>query len=111
MRVYIRRMWINGQEVTEGGIGEVATHPAYRGRGLASQLMQDSEQWMRTHGIAISSLHASLGPVAAFYRKIGWRPVPISFARCALFLPVPPGLLAGILEAFELTQRSNGSSK
>ena len=77
VRVFIRKMFLHGEPVTVGGIGEVSTHPDYRRRGLATQLLKDSIGFMESRDIAISSLHGS----QRIYSIEGWKKVPRYYAR------------------------------
>ena len=77
VRVFIRKMFLHGEPVTVGGIGEVSTRPEYRRRGLASQLLKDSIEFMEDSGIVLSSLHGS----QRIYSMEGWEKVPRYYAR------------------------------
>ena len=77
VRVFIRKMFLHGEPVTVGGIGEVSTHPEYRRRGLATQLLKDSIRFMESRDIIISSLHGS----QRIYSAEGWEKVPRYYAR------------------------------
>lgn len=77
VRVFIRKMFLHGEPVTVGGIGEVSTHPEYRRRGLATQLLKDSIEFMESRDIAVSSLHGS----QRIYSIEGWEKVPRYYAR------------------------------
>ena len=77
VRVFIRKMFLHGEPITVGGIGEVSTRPEYRRRGLATQLLKDSIQFMESHDIAVSSLHGS----QRIYSIEGWERVPRYYAR------------------------------
>jgi predicted acetyltransferase len=60
---------VDGEPVSMGGIAAVATHPAYRRRGYAGELMRTALDGMRERDIHLSMLH----PFAhAFYRRYGW---------------------------------------
>ena len=72
VRVFIRKMFLHGEPVTVGGIGEVSTRPEYRRRGLATQLLKDSIQFMVSRDIVMSSLHGS----QQIYSVEGWEKVP-----------------------------------
>ncbi|MGB3683304.1 MAG: GNAT family N-acetyltransferase, partial [Rubrobacteraceae bacterium] len=62
-------MFVDGEPVPMGGIAAVATHPAYRRRGYAGELMQAVLEDMRGRGVHLSLL----APFAhAFYRAYGW---------------------------------------
>ena len=77
VRVFIRKMFLHGEPVTVGGIGEVSTHPEYRRRGLATQLLKDSIRFMESRDIVLSSLHGS----QRIYAAEGWEKVPRYYAR------------------------------
>ena len=77
VRVFIRKMFLHGEPVTVGGIGEVSTHPEYRRRGLATQLLKDSIRFMESRDIVISSLHGS----QRIYSIEGWEKVPRYYAK------------------------------
>ena len=77
VRVFIRKMFLHGEPVTVGGIGEVSTRPEYQRRGLATQLLKDSIQFMESRDIVMSSLHGS----QRIYSVEGWEKVPRYYAR------------------------------
>ena len=77
VRVFIRKMFLHGEPITVGGIGEVSTRSEYRRRGLATQLLKDSIEFMEDRGIAISSLHGS----QRIYSVEGWQTVPRYYAK------------------------------
>jgi len=74
VKVYVRKMWINGLEYSVGGIGEVSTKDHWRKKGLASLLLNDSIKFMQEKGIYVSSLHT--GAAAPVYAALGWKSVP-----------------------------------
>jgi predicted acetyltransferase len=62
-------MFVDGEAASMGGIAAVATHPAYRRRGYAGELMRAVLEDMRARKIHLSLLD----PFAhAFYRAHGW---------------------------------------
>ncbi|MCA1716244.1 MAG: GNAT family N-acetyltransferase [Actinobacteria bacterium] len=62
-------VFVDGVLVTMGGVADVATHPAYRLRGYAGELMRAALGGMLERGVHLSMLH----PFAhAFYRRYGW---------------------------------------
>ncbi len=62
-------MFVDGEAVPMGGIAAVATHPAYRRRGHAGELMRAVLEDLRGRGVHLSLL----APFAhAFYRAYGW---------------------------------------
>ena len=80
VRVFIRKMFLHGEPITVGGIGEVSTRPQYRRRGIATQLLKDSIKFMDDNDIAMSSLHGS----QQIYSIEGWEKVPRYYARQSL---------------------------
>ena len=81
VRVFIRKMYLHGQPISVGGIGEVSTRHEYRKRGLATQLLKDSIQFMEDRNIAISMLHGN----QRIYSGEGWESVPRYYAKKTLF--------------------------
>ena len=77
VRVFIRKMFFHGEPISVGGIGEVSTRPEYRKRGLATQLLKDSIQFMKDRQIAISMLHGS----QRIYSVEGWEKIPRYYAK------------------------------
>ncbi len=77
VRVFIRKMFFHGEPISVGGIGEVSTRPEYQKRGLATQLLKDSIQFMKDREIAISMLHGS----QRIYSVEGWESVPRYYAK------------------------------
>jgi predicted N-acetyltransferase YhbS len=66
-----------------GGIGAVATHPRFRGQGLATALLEDAIGYLRSAGYHLSMLFSGIQP---FYARLGWVPFP----EHAFRLPVSP---------------------
>jgi len=67
--IFDRTVLIEGRPVRMGGIGNVATHPEHRGKGLAGLLLDDCVELMKKKGFGVSLLFA--GPVP-LYEKHGW---------------------------------------
>lgn len=68
-RIVPLEVYVDGNVVPLGGIATVATHPAYRRRGLAGALTRHALYELRERGICLSLLH----PFAhAFYRSCGF---------------------------------------
>ena len=59
---------IGRARVRMGGIGDVQTDPAYRGRGCASACIRDSIEFMRREGFDLSILFG----IRDFYRRFGY---------------------------------------
>ncbi|MCY3741947.1 MAG: GNAT family N-acetyltransferase [Candidatus Poribacteria bacterium] len=77
VRVFIRKMFLHGEPVSVGGIGEVSTRPEYQRRGLATQLLKDSIRFMESGDIVMSSLHGG----QRIYSAEGWEKVPRYYAK------------------------------
>lgn len=77
VRVFIRKIFLHGEPITVGGIGEVSTRPEYRRRGIATQLLKDSIQFMEDRDIAVSLLFGS----QKIYSIEGWEKVSRYYAR------------------------------
>ena len=75
-RVFHRKIYVGGQSMLMGGIGEVCTRPEARGLGLAKRLLNDAIKYMVSQGMVLSALHAA-DWVAPLYRKLGWSSVAL----------------------------------
>ncbi|TPX55691.1 hypothetical protein PhCBS80983_g05105 [Powellomyces hirtus] len=94
MQVYRRELKLqHGRYISIGAIGDVATHPAHRGKGLASHVMTRAETYMLANHLSLAVLHAA--PLAVpLYEKLGYRILPMKMS--VLHLPAqdpqdPPG--------------------
>jgi hypothetical protein len=77
VRIFRRTIRLaGGKQITVGGLGEVSTLTAYRGRGICTRLLKMSLAEMARSGIKASSLHAA-SQASAIYRRLGWQPVPM----------------------------------
>jgi GNAT superfamily N-acetyltransferase len=65
----------NDRAVRVGGIGSVKTHPAARGRGLASSAIGLALDYFRLHGVDFVLLVCE-PHLVAFYEQFGWRTFP-----------------------------------
>lgn len=71
-------------ELRVGGIGNVATRPEFRKRGLAQSILRLQSAYMKAQGYDLSLLMTGINP---FYEKIGWHTLShptITAARTAL---------------------------
>lgn len=84
VRVFNRRVWMHGQIVPMGGIGEVSVKPAYRKRGIATTLLRIATDAMCERGMVVSIL---FGNEPLYYAE-GWRFVDL--VRTRMEAP-PPG--------------------
>jgi predicted acetyltransferase len=67
---------VDGSQVKVGGIWDVATHPAYTRKGVASTLMKRVHEDFRERGYPFSLLTAGRAEIAYnFYRKLGYEEV------------------------------------
>ncbi|MCG9127287.1 GNAT family N-acetyltransferase [Candidatus Poribacteria bacterium] len=80
VRVFIRKMYFHGEQITVGGIGEVSTRTEYRKKGIATRLLLDSIEFMESRDIAISMLHGS----QRIYSIEGWEKVDRYIAQKSL---------------------------
>ena len=72
--VLTREVTLDGTVVRIGGIGGVATHPDYRGRGFAAAGMQRAlDFFTEDPGIAFALLGCQ-PDVAPYYARLGWQP-------------------------------------
>jgi predicted acetyltransferase len=72
VQLFPYRMRWGSVELKAGGIGNVATLPEFRRRGLAQQLLRRQCGYMRTRGYDLSLLMTGINP---FYEQLGWRTV------------------------------------
>ncbi|KPV43939.1 GNAT family N-acetyltransferase [Alicyclobacillus ferrooxydans] len=72
IQIFPYSCWLDQVIVRAGGIGNVATHPKYRGKGLAQEILHAASEWMITNGYSISLL---LTGIHSFYEQVGWRKV------------------------------------
>jgi ribosomal protein S18 acetylase RimI-like enzyme len=67
-----------GHDGHRGWLYYVAVAPASRGRGIGRALVEAAENWLRQHGVVKVQLmvRETNDSVAAFYRRIGYKPMP-----------------------------------
>ena len=66
----------NDRAVRVGGIGGVKTHPASRGRGLATIAIQRALDFFREQGDVDFGLLVCEPGLVPFYERLGWRRFP-----------------------------------
>jgi predicted N-acetyltransferase YhbS len=69
-RIFSRTMLVRGVPLAAGGIGSVATHPDARSSGIATLLLRDAIERMRSQGMQVSFLFTG---IPAFYERLGYR--------------------------------------
>lgn len=79
VQIFDKTIRVRGTPVRLGGIGSVATHSDYRGRGISSDLLERAIERMRARRMWLSLLFAA--PVAPLYEKLGWRKLPAPLMR------------------------------
>lgn len=72
LKIYRRPIFWGEDTAVLGGIGDVVTHPRFRGRGYAGMLLDDAAAYMAENGYELSMLFSGL---TAFYQRHGWEPV------------------------------------
>ena len=82
LRVWDRKLAVRGTVLTAGGIGSLLTHPEYRGRGIASGLLENTEQYFEEAGYDIGLLFSIIS--TPYYACRGWSPIPISTFEISL---------------------------
>jgi predicted acetyltransferase len=72
VRIFHRKIFVNKQPISMGGIGEVSTKPEFRSQGLATKLLQYAINRMKNQNINISMLGTGKHD---FYGRLGWKKV------------------------------------
>jgi predicted N-acetyltransferase YhbS len=79
VQIFDKTIRVRGKPVRLGGIGSVATHSHYRGRGLSSDLLERAIGRMHARGMWLSLLFAA--PTAPLYERLGWHRLPAPLLR------------------------------
>ena len=74
-RVYFRTVYIAGEPVLCGGLGDVGTDPEFRGMGFSTRCIENALQCMEQKGAPLSMLFTHIQP---FYSRLGYFPVRTS---------------------------------
>ncbi|GEM_PF-5167101 len=72
LTLYDRQVWYDGSRLKMLGIGDVGTHPDYRGKGLASKLMRFAVDYIREQGYPLSILFTDIN---SYYERFGYTTV------------------------------------
>lgn len=94
LQVFRKDVRVDGAVLSVGGVGNVYTHPDWRGTGLAGALLERAIAAMATHGFDASLLFAVR---LDFYARFGWRSLPRqlwSIAPSTAPATAPPGVEA-----------------
>jgi len=81
VRVFTRYMYLKGEVVKCGAIGEVCTLREYRGRGLSGKLLNMAIDYMKENGFVISQLFTGVND---HYVRHGWFTVPLSYVHAEI---------------------------
>lgn len=95
VRVFRREIYLSGQRVATGGIGEVCTHVDFRRQGLSGRLLRRAIEYMNAQGWPLSLLFTGN---FGHYARYGWFRVPEETVRVALEHALPKGIIARPLE-------------
>lgn len=74
IQVFLLDVYFKNKKLLIGGIGQVATLPEFRGKGLAGVLLKEAIKYMKKSNVDYSLLFA--GPVP-LYEKYGWKEIPV----------------------------------
>src|SRR5262245_27926335 len=72
VQIFPKSIGLRGAAVALGGIGSVATQPAWRRRGIAERLVAAAQAEMVARGMALSLLFGS----QKLYARLGWVSIP-----------------------------------
>jgi predicted acetyltransferase len=86
VRVTLRSIRLGDQVGLLGGIGDVATHPAYRNKGYGSACLEEAIRFMQEAGCCLSALGTGR---FSFYGRLGWE-IAIPGCRVQLSASGPP---------------------
>jgi aminoglycoside 2'-N-acetyltransferase I len=71
--VYVREATCDGRPVRVGGIGNVKTHPAARGRGYAALGLRRAGEFFRDEASVGFALLVCEPHLLGYYTRLGWR--------------------------------------
>jgi len=98
VRVSDRPMRMGSCVVRMGGVGAVATHPDYRGRGYNTAVLQDAIKYMEREGYDVSMLFTGIHP---HYAKLGWAPFPEHESSVKLRYKSVPAVAGCVVRGFK----------
>lgn len=103
VRVFTREIYLEGQRVAMGGIGEVCTRPEYRGQGVSAQLLKRAISYMEDKRMPVSMLFTGTNH---HYAHQGWFSTMRRYAAVSLegVGPLPEGYELRAMEQGDLAQ-------
>ncbi len=72
LRIILRKATFNTKELLIGGVGDVCTHPDYRGKGFSTQLVGEGMELLNGAGADIGILQTDVTKGAKQYRASGF---------------------------------------
>ncbi|NCQ17650.1 MAG: GNAT family N-acetyltransferase [Ignavibacteria bacterium] len=72
VQVFPRSIYVNKEKISFAGIGNVATHPTFRGKGFAATVLNDALEYSIKSGFDCSMLTTTLN---RYYEKFGFNTV------------------------------------
>ena len=103
LRVWDRVLSVRGLPLRAGGVGSLLSLPEYRGRGIATGLLEDAERYFVDEAYDLGLLFTIIG--TDYYDARGWTPLPlptftlVPIAGCEAPGSVEPLMVARDLEA------------
>lgn len=74
VQIFPRHLRILGHSIPTGGLGHLYTDPAVRDRGVATELLEQACETMRSRGLELAMLFPGAPPATpAFFAKRGWQ--------------------------------------
>jgi predicted N-acetyltransferase YhbS len=70
-----RDIYVGGTRMTVGGVGGVATHPAWQRRGLGTALMRAAAKFLQTEIKVSFGLLVCADETQPFYARLGWKTI------------------------------------
>ena len=81
VQVFPRTMYVKGENLKFGGIGNVATLPEERGKGYAGMVLQDALNYIRSKNLRIALLSTTIN---SYYEKFGFKAIKRSLVSIDL---------------------------
>ncbi|GIX05894.1 MAG: hypothetical protein KatS3mg115_0297 [Candidatus Poribacteria bacterium] len=95
VQVFDRTVRLGPARLRLAGIGSVGTHPAFRGRGYNTAVLEDTVRFLEEEAYDLSLLFTG---IQDYYRRLGWQPFPYVFMHEGpVSHPLPPVAFEGRL--------------